>query len=317
MTTVSVAIPCYKSSRTIPIVVEDIKKNILSREGYDYQIILVNDYPFDETFDVITQLCEEDNKIIGINLSRNFGQTAAKMAAIPYVTGDVLVYMDDDGQHPANEIYKLVDKVLEGNDVVYAHFAHKKHSLFKRFTSKIHSRIEEINGVKPKGVHISSFHALSKYAYQSLLNYKSPFPSMLGYLNNTVKKCVSIEVEHKERIEGKTNYNLKRLFKLWLDSFTNFSLVPLRIATIFGMIVAFFGFGGGLFTLIRKIVNPNIAAGYTSTISVLLFIGGVIMVVLGLIGEYIGRIYMTVSDKPQFLVREVLNCKIDDKEEKR
>lgn len=310
MTTVSIAIPCYKSAQTIPTVVNDLRATITQREGFDYQIILVNDYPDDNTFDVIAALCREDPKIIGINLSRNFGQTTAKMAALPYVTGDVLVYMDDDGQHPADQIFRLVDKILEGYDLVYARFPHKKHSLFKRATSWLNSKVLELNGSKPKGVSISSYLALNRVAVDALKKYRSPFPSIGGYLSHVVRRVANVDMEHRDRLAGQSNYTLRKMLGLWLTGFTNFSTVPLRFSAFIGIGCAAVGFITGAIVVIRKLLNPAIAAGYTSIIALLLFLGGIIMMILGLCGEYIGRIYMTVSNMPQYETRETLNTEI-------
>lgn len=313
MTTVSVAIPCYRSAKTIAPVVHELQAALTSRKGFDYQIVLVNDFPGDNTFDVIRTLCEEDPKVIGVNLSKNFGQAAAKMAALPYVTGDVLVYMDDDGQHPAGEIFKLVDKVLEGYDMVYANFAHKKHTLFKRLTSNLNSRVLELNGSKPKGINISSYHAMSRVAVNALREYKSPFPSIGGYLSHICLRYANVDIEHRARLAGQSNYTLGKMLKLWLTGFTNFSTVPLRFSSFIGSFCAVLGFLTGIIVVIRKLLNPAIAAGYTSIVAVLLFIGGIIMMILGLCGEYIGRIYMTVSNMPQYAVRQTVN--VCDREE--
>lgn len=307
MTTVSIAIPCYKSALTIPTVVRDIQNTFSQREDFDYQIILVNDYPDDNTFEVISRLCEEDPKVIGINLSRNFGQTTAKMAALPYVTGDILVYMDDDGQHPADQIFRLVDKVLEGYDLVYARFPHKKHSLFKRFTSWLNSKVLELNGSKPKGISISSYLAMNRVAVEALKKYKSPFPSMGGYLSHVIRRYANVDMEHRDRLAGQSNYTLRKMMSLWLTGFTNFSTAPLRLSAFIGIGCAGLGFITGVIMVIRKLINPAIAAGYTSSIALQLFIGGMIMMILGLCGEYIGRIYMTVSDMPQYEIRETIN----------
>ena len=307
MTTVSIAIPCYKSAQTISTVVNDLRTTIAQRDGFDYQIILVNDFPDDNTFDVISALCREDPKIIGVNLSRNFGQTTAKMAALSYVTGDILVYMDDDGQHPADQIFRLVDKVLEGYDMVYARFPHKKHSLFKRFTSWLNSKVLEINGSKPKGISISSYLAINRVAVDALKKYKSPFPSMGGYLSHVVRRYANVDIDHRDRLAGQSNYTLKKMLALWLTGFTNFSTVPLRVAAFVGVGCSALGFITGLWVVIRKLINPAIAAGYTSSIALQLFIGGMIMMILGLCGEYIGRIYMTVSNMPQYEIRETIN----------
>lgn len=309
---ISVAIPCYKSKKTIVNVVNEIREEITKKEGYDYQIILVNDYPFDDTFSVIKKLCEEDHKIIGVNLSRNFGQAAAKMAAFPYVKGDVLVCMDDDGQHPASGIIPLAEKIKEGYDIVYAYFKSKKHSFFKRFTSKINAKIAEINGTRVKGIHASSFFALSRFAVDSYKDYHSPFPSPMGYLNTLIGKVTEIEMTHRARMEGNSNYSFKKLLKLWLNGFTNFSIVPLRAITGLGATFAILGFVAGFIIILRKLLYPAMAAGYASTMSVLLLLGGIILVALGLIGEYIGRIYMTVSNLQQYRVREVIDCSEDN-----
>ena len=306
---ISIAIPCYKSEKTLQRVVDEIRDVINNAPGYDYQIILVNDYPFDNTFSLIKKLCDEDSNITGVNLSRNFGQASAKMAAIPYVKGDVLVFMDDDGQHPAEGIIPLVQKIQEGYDVVYAYFKSKKHSLFKRVTSKITAKISEFNGTRVKGVHVSSFYAISRFAVDCYQNYDSPFPSMMGYLNTMVGKVTDIEMPHRARLEGTSNYSLKKLLNLWLNGFTNFSVKPLRVILSSGAVIAFIGFLLGLYMVIHKLINPAIAAGYTSTMAVLLFLGGLILVALGFIGEYVGRIYMTISHLQQYRIREVYSRK--------
>lgn len=306
---ISIAIPCYKSSKTIGKVVDEIRTVFKEHPEHDYQIVLVNDYPHDSTFSVIKELCDGDDKITGINLSKNFGQSAAKLAAVPYTKGDVVVFMDDDGQHPAEGIFPLVDKINEGYDVVYAHFKQKKHSFFKRVTSKINAKIAEMNGTRIKGVHVSSFYAISRFAADAYENYDSPFPSVMGYLNTVVDKVTDIEMPHRPRMEGQSNYSFKKLLKLWLTGFTNFSVMPLRFIAGLGGFTALFGFILGFVMIIRKLIRPHLAAGYTSTIAVILFIGGIILIALGLIGEYIGRIYMTVSNLQPSRIRQVYQGK--------
>ncbi len=313
---ISVAIPCYKSEKTIERVVCEIRDTVNAADGYDYQIILVNDYPFDKTFDVIKKLCAEDSKIIGVNLSKNFGQTSAKLAALPYATGDVLVFMDDDGQHPASGILPLAEKVMEGYDVVYAHFKAKKHSLFKRITSKLNAKMSELNGTRKKGVNVSSFYAISRFAVDAYKGYSSPFPSMMGYLNTLVGKTTDIEMPHRQRMEGHSNYTLKKLLKLWLTGFTNFSVMPLRLIAFLGAFFAVGGFVFGLGIIVAKLVSVfadfTMAAGYPSMMAVMLLLGGLILLALGFIGEYIGRIYMTMSNLKQYAVRDVINAEKKD-----
>lgn len=312
--TVSVVIPCYRSKLTIRTVVDEIKETVKSREGWDYQIVLVNDCSPDETFSVIRELCEEDSRIIGVDMSRNFGQETAIVAGLGYATGDAIVVMDDDGQHPTHEMWKLIEKMQEGYDIVYAAFPHKHHSWFKRFTSNLHGVINEWIGCKPKGIILSSFWCLSPFCAKELSKYHSPFTSRGGYMMRITQRFANVEIdEHRDRLAGSSGYNLKKLLELWFSNFTNFSIVPIRAMAKLGWIVAAAGFLFGLYLIIRKLVDPSVAIGYTSIMSVILFIGGVIMAMIGFMGEYIGRTYMTVSGMPQFIVRQTINT---DKSEK-
>jgi undecaprenyl-phosphate 4-deoxy-4-formamido-L-arabinose transferase len=308
---VSICIPCYRSAQTLPAVVAEIRQVFATHEGYDYQIVLVNDGSPDNTFQVIRKLCQEDDHIIGVDLSRNYGQASAKMAALPYATGDAIVYMDDDGQHPAEVIFPLLEKIDEGYDIVYARFPQKHHSWFKRITSCLYQKVSEWIGNKPKGISISSFTAWSRIAADAVMRYQSPFPAAGLYLNKITTRIANVDVEHRDRLAGESGYSLKKLLGLTVTALTNFSIIPLRIASFVGTACAVVGFIAGIAVVIRKLINPHISAGYSSIISVILFIGGIIMMILGVMGEYIGRIYMTVSDMPQYNIRQTINVPSD------
>lgn len=306
--TVTVAIPCYRSENTISLVVESVKKAILMRSENDYQFVLVNDCSPDNTFEAIRGLAKNDSKIVGVSLSRNCGQEAATLAALPYAKGDVVVFMDDDGQHPADEIYTLVDKVIEGYDLVYGRFHEKHHSAYKRMVSRLHGFISELNGTKIKGISLSSYFALSSFAAKQLVNYRSPFVSRGGYLMSVTTKVVNVDInEHHDRIAGSSGYTLSKMLSMWLSSFTNFTMKPIRMSTSLGAFIAIAGFIYGIFLIVQKIIRPDVQMGFTSIMAVMLFLGGMIILVLGLLGEYIGRTYMTVSSMPQYIVREELN----------
>ncbi|MBR3355054.1 MAG: glycosyltransferase [Oscillospiraceae bacterium] len=308
--TVSVVIPCYRSELTIRTVVDEIKDTVAKRDNWDYQIILVNDCSPDNTFSVIRQLCEEDKRIVGVDMSRNYGQETAIVAGLGYADGDAVVVMDDDGQHPTQEMWKLIEKMQEGYDIVYAAFPHKHHSWFKRFTSDLHGVINEWIGCKPKGIVLSSFWCLSPFCAKELSKYHSPFTSRGGYLMRITQKFANVEIdEHRDRLAGSSGYNLKKMLELWFSNFTNFSIVPIRAMAKLGWITAAVGFLFGIYLIIRKLVDPAVAIGYTSIMSVILFIGGIIMAMIGFMGEYIGRTYMTVSGMPQFIVRQSINAK--------
>ena len=300
-------IPCYHSSKTIEIVVDSIKKEFVAHPDYSYRIILSNDNLPDETYEVIKRLCHEDLNIIGISLSRNFGQQAARMAALPYIEGDYVVFMDDDGQHPSTAIFPLVRALEEGYDIAYAKFLKKHHSFLQKIGSRINSYMTIKLIGKPKDINVSSFFAVRMFVAEALKNYNTPFPYLLGYLLNITKNIVNVDAEHQPRIAGKTGYTLKKLFVLWVSGVTNFSVVPLRLSTAVGIILAILGFIFGIITIVRKILNPEIAAGYTGTMAALLFIGGMIMVMLGMLGEYVGRMYLAINNLPQYVVKEIIN----------
>ncbi len=305
---VSVIIPCYRSSQTIEAVVDEIIETVGKRPGNDYQIVLVNDCSPDNTYEVITKLCERDKKITGIDMSRNFGQETAIVAGLSFASGDAVIVMDDDGQCPTPEMWKLVDKVNEGYDIVYAKFSVKNTSLFKKFTSDLHGKISETIGVKPRGIALSSFWAMSSFCANQLSKYHSPFTSRGGYLMRITQKFANVDIdEQRERLAGSSGYNLKKLFALWFSNFTNFSIVPIRTMANIGWIIALAGFIFVLVLIIRKLALPDIAIGYTSIMATLMFFGGLIIAMIGFIGEYIGRTYMTVSGMPQFIVRDTIN----------
>ena len=304
---ISVAIPCYCSAGTIKKVVNDLIEEF-QKHNSDYQIVLVNDGSPDNTFEVIKGLSENNKKITAINLSKNYGQHAARMAAIPYLKGDYIVYMDDDGQHPVSGIFKMIDKLEEGNyDVVYALFKQKKHNLFKRTVSRINTATLNFLIGKPKDVKNSSFSVMRRYILTEMEKYKSPFPSWTGFIMQITKNIANVELEHYERISGKSNYTLKKMLKLYVNSLTGFSVVPLRISSFIGIIVAVLGIIMGFYAIIHKILNDSVPIGYTSIIAVMLFIGGMIMMMLGMLGEYVGRIYMINNNLPQYTIREVIN----------
>lgn len=304
---VSICIPCYYSSKTLPSVVKGIKEEFDKHPEYDYQILLANDGSTDDTFSVIQHLCSENPKITGFDLTRNFGQNQALCALYDNIEGDMAVFMDDDGQHPAEGIFLLLQKITEGYDVAIAEFKQKKHSWFKRSTSKLHRSIAEAFGTCPKGIVYSSFTAWSKTAINAVKMYQSPFPSIGAYLMNVTTKFINVPMPHQERINGKSGYNLKKLLAVTLTYLTSFSMVPLRIAAILGSLFAGCGFIAGIVLIVRKLLYPEIAAGYTSIVTLLLFISGILMLLLGLIGEYIGRIYMILNNKPQYLIRSKVN----------
>ena len=301
----SFVIPCYGSEHTIRDVVNEVRAAICPED--DYEIVMISDHSPDNVFEVIKDLCREDPKLKGAQLSRNFGQHCALMAAYSMCTGDIIVTIDDDGQIPVDETYSLVNKINEGYDVVYGYYRDKKDSFFRKIGSKVNNKMAESMIGKPKNLIVTSFFAAKKYIIDEMLNYKNAYPYIWGLVFRTTQNIGNVPVTHRKREDGKSGYTLTKLISLWMNGFTAFSIKPLRVASIFGALTAFIGFGFGIFTIINKIIHPEIAVGYSSLMAVLLFIGGMLMIMLGLIGEYIGRIYISINNSPQYVISETVN----------
>ena len=305
---VSFVIPCYRAEQTISKVVEEIDTTMKSLSTYDYEIVLVNDSSPDDTYEVIRSLCARRKDVCGVNLARNFGQHAALMAGFSYACGDIVVCLDDDGQTPADEVGRLLAKIEEGYDVVYAKYHHKKHSGFRNFGSKVNELMTRVMLGKPKDLYLSSYFAAKRFVIDEMLRYTNPYPYVIGLVLRTTKNIANVEVTHREREIGTSGYTIGKLLGLWFNGFTAFSIKPLRIATAMGCLAACGGFLYGIYTIIKKFVNPNVPVGFSAMMAALVFLGGMIMLMLGLIGEYIGRIYISLNDSPQYVIRECINA---------
>ncbi len=304
---ISFVIPCYRSAETIGKVVAELDAAMGKLPAYTYEIILVNDCSPDDTFEVIRGLCAQREDICGVNLARNFGQHAALMAGFGYTHGEVVVCLDDDGQTPADEVGKLLAGIDEGYDVVYAKYAHKQHSGFRNFGSKVNELMTRVMLGKPRELYLSSYFAASRFVIDEILRYKNPYPYVIGLVLRTTKNITNVEVAHREREVGVSGYTMGKLLGLWFNGFTAFSIKPLRIATAMGCLTACGGFLYGIYTVVKKFVNPNVPIGFSAMMAALVFIGGMIMLMLGLIGEYIGRIYISLNNSPQYVIRECIN----------
>lgn len=309
MKKVSFVIPCYCSAPTIEKVVNEIQNAMDKLSLYTYEIILVNDCSPDNTFEVIEKLCCKYSNICGVNLAKNFGQHGALMAGFHQVTGDILVCLDDDGQTPADEVDKLLAEIENGQDVVYARYDHKKHSLFRNFGSWVNEKMAQFLLGKPKELYVSSYFAARRFIVDEMLKYENAYPYVIGLVLRTTKRISNVTVNHREREIGTSGYTLGKLLALWFNGFTAFSTKPLRVATISGSVFAVLGFIYGIYTIIKKFVNPLVPLGYSAMMSAIIFIGGMIMLMLGLIGEYIGRMYICINNAPQFVVRDLIPAK--------
>ncbi len=307
MEKVSFVIPCYRSENTISGVVSEIQEKMKELTQYEYDIFLVNDCSPDNTVQVIRELCEKHDNIKGISFSRNFGQHSALMAGLRHSDGDYVVCLDDDGQTPADEVDKLLGKLEDGYDAVYAKYEHKQHSSFRNLGSKVNELMLRIMLDKPASLYVSSYFAVRRFVVEDMIRYENSYPYVIGLVLRATKNITNVVVQHREREEGTSGYTLKKLLGLWFNGFTAFSVKPLRIATAIGGGCAGVGFLYGIFTIVKRLLNPNVPMGFSALMSAIVFFGGMVMVLLGLIGEYIGRIYISMNNSPQYVIREKMN----------
>lgn len=313
MKLLSFVIPCYRSEKTVGNVVERIIETVQKDGRFDYEIICVNDYSPDNTYQVLKKLAVNP-KIKVINFSRNFGQHSALMAGFHYVSGDYIVCMDDDGQNPPEEMFKLIDKMEEGYDLVSAKYVHKKHSLFRRLGSKVSFAMSSYLVGKPKDIDLNSYYVVKRYVIDEVIKYDNPYPFVHGLILRITRNMANVVIDHKDREVGKSGYNLKKLVGLWMNGFTAFSEKPLRLASIIGVLCAFWGFIYAVVIVVRKFVHPEIMLGYSSIMAAILFFSGIIMLFLGLLGEYIGRMYISINNAPQFAIKETININRENEE---
>lgn len=305
----SFVIPCYRSQNTVMKVVDEIEATVKQRPEYDYEIILVNDGSPDKVWNVINERALSDEHVKGINLAKNFGQHCALMAGFNYVKGDYIIALDDDGQSPAYETFKLVDELEKGYDVVYASYPETHQTAFRRwgsdFAKKVSDYMLDVKDDDRKG---SSFYIVRRYVIDEIIKYDHSYPYIAGLLLRATRNMSCIQVQQRDRLEGSSGYNLRTLLALWMNMFTAFSVKPLRIASYSGFAIAFFGLLCALYVIIKKLfIQPDMEAGWSSTISLIMIMGGMIMIILGLIGEYIGRIYICINRSPQFVIKDIVD----------
>ena len=303
----SFVIPCYRSEKTISLVVEEIDLEMKKGNCSDYEIIMVNDCSPDGTWRVLQELAKQDGRRVCVNLAKNVGQHAALMAGFGQCRGEYVVTSDDDMQTPINEIWALRKKLDEGYDVATSLYTEREgFSLGRKLGTLMNNIMSRWLIDAPKGVYASIFLMARKFVIDEIVRYDNPYPYLAGLVFRTTHNVANVEMKQNPRAGGSSGYNFWKLFSLWMNGFTAFSLKPLRIADVLGVITAMVGFIMGLVIIIRKITNPSIAAGWTSIMSINLLLSGIMMLMLGLIGEYIGRLYICINRTPQYVIRDIV-----------
>lgn len=308
----SVIIPCYNSSHTIGTVVSETVKEFSKINIDDYEFILVDDFSPDggETVSVLQSLAREYDCVTSVALAHNVGQHNALICGLNYAGGDIMIFMDDDMQTHPSQIEKLLAGLDDDHDVVYGYYSNKKHSGFRNFGSWFtHTSVRILLG-KPKDMKTSSFVAMKKYVRDSIIKYPAHFTQMQGLILRTVSadRIASVPIDHFDRAYGESGYTLKKLLSLW-SNIAGFSVVPLRFAQKFGFFTTLCGLLGLVWLLIRKIISKTKILGWTSTMMTIIIFSGIILLTLGIVGEYVGRMFLTMGNYPQYVVREVYRSK--------
>lgn len=317
MKKVSIVIGLYNSEKTIEAVLKEIDAAFSGNKKYSYEVVLVDDYSPDGVYELVKGIAKQDSRIKVIHLAKNAGQTNAVIEGYRFATGDFVVEMDDDLQMPAIEILNMLEVLEKGNyDVVFAKYPQQKENAFRRFGSKVNNKMTEIMLGKPSDIRVNSFFVMRKFIRDAFLEYSNNYPYLYGIIFGITKNVANVEVQHRERTNGKSNYTFKKLFGLWLNGFLNFSVQPLRMAIHLGVMITAISFFVIIALLIQRIVFDTKAVGWTSMMITIIFFSGVQLLGIGLLGEYIGRLYISSSGLPRSTVRETINCEEEQTEEK-
>jgi len=300
----TIVIPVYNSEDSIGKLTDHLVNSL----GGDYklEIVLVNDCSKDNSEKVCIDLYEKYRSTVKFySLSKNVGEHNAVMAGLNHTTGDFIVIMDDDFQNPISEVIKLVQYAKEHSfDVVYTYYDRKQHHFLRNLGSKFNDKVANVMLKKPKDLYLSSFKLISKFLVKEIIKYDLPFPYIDGLILRTTNNIGKIQVHHQERNVGKSGYTLTKLISLWLNMFTNFSILPLRASIYIGFVFALLGLAVGVYSVLEKLSNPALPVGFAAlAVSVFIF-AGVQLISLGMIGEYIGRIYLSQNKRPQFTVKK-------------
>ena len=310
MEKISFVIPCYRSERTIADVVNEIEAVMGKLSEFDYEIILVNDSSPDNVWNSISELCAANHRIIGVNLAKNFGQPSAVMAGFSKVSGDYIITLDDDGQSPVDATEAIIYKIkTENYDVVYGVCKKANFGVIRRLGSKINALMANYAFDRPADRRIISFCIYKRFVVEEMKKYHNSYTYLSGLTYRTTKNIGYLDVVHRNRAEGTSGYSFKKLIKLWVNGLTAFSIRPLRISMYFGGLLAIVGFLFAFVIIARKLLNPAIEAGWSSLMCMLLVLNGISFIMLGILGEYVGRIYMSANSAPQFVIKEVINYK--------
>lgn len=301
---VSIVIPVYNGAATIGALVEQLICTLVPR--YQLEIVLVNDCsPRDNSEEECLRLHRAHPDIVAFySLAKNVGEHNAVMAGLNFTHGDYVVIMDDDFQNPVSEVITLIEAIKTHDvDVVYTYYAKKQHSLWRNLGSRFNNWVATIMLGKPRDLYLSSFKVMNRFLVREIIKYDLPFPYIDGLILRVTSRIGRVQVAHHARAHGQSGYTLRKLISLWLNMFTNFSILPLRAAMAVGFLFSLIGLGVGAYTVLEKLTNPHLPVGWAMTIVMIAIFSGVQLIAMGMIGEYLGRMFLSQNKKPQYVVR--------------
>lgn len=307
MVTLSVVIPVYNAEKTIA----SLCNNLIELLSGDFrlEIVLINDCSSDGTDGICRELhAKHPETVVYARLSRNFGEHNAVMAGLNQTRGDYIVIMDDDFQNPPEEVIKLVSEIQKGFDAVYCKYEKKNDSIFRNLGSYLNGSMARVVLNKPANLYLSSFKAMNRFLVNEVITYTTPTPYLDAIILRITNNIGIIEVRHDQRLTGNSGYTLKKLAALWGNMIVSYSMIPLRILTVSGMIMTLLGIYSVCDMLIGNI-SPVITdpTDLEELTSVSMFFRGLQLFATGILGEYVGRIYLKLNQEPQYIIREKLN----------
>jgi len=303
---ISVVIPVYKSEQTL-VQLHRRLSDVLNQHDIEYEIILVEDCGGDNSWQVIQNILAEDKRVVGVRLTRNFGQHAATICGIAYAKGEWIVTMDDDLEQNPDDILRLISKAEEGKDLVYGVYPTRSHASWRNVTSSIMRKLFDL-AIPNMNYNYSSFRVIRRDVAKAITTFDSPYPFIDGYLSWITHNYGTVEVEHHSRFHGQSTYTFTKLLKHSINIFVTFSDLPLKLVTWIGFVAFLIGAVWGSSIILMNLFGNVVASGFSSLMSGVVFFGGLNMLILGILGEYIGRINFKVTKKPLYMVSESCNC---------
>lgn len=310
MKEISVVVPVYNSHECVAELSRQVADAL---KDFDWELILVNDSSPDSSWQEIKKTAQNEERILGINLRKNGGQDLAILAGLNHARGKWVVIMDDDLQHSPYDITRLYEEAQKGFDVVYADFEQKKQKLWKNLGSALNGKVSEVALGKPKGIYLSPFKIISGDVVKEMCRLNNLFPYIDGLIFQVTRNITQIPVEHHKRAAGKSNYTLIKSIKVFLRMMFGFSILPLNLATYIGTISAFLGLILAVYYFVKFCLGLESLTGWTSLMVVILILGGLILLALGIIGRYLGQMYLTVNNSPKFVIKETTKDKTDER----